>query len=513
MADAAPAVTPLDDGAQAMCTDTWDYIADKGPVCAVGFQSVHDPSSLWFHTFRIFAFKKGCAVATGVTGRYLVNTHNDSEVDTAAQAIQLPALMHFHDSSVPACFGLHFKIGGNGKIYVSTVPTDLKLTSDPDAPDKWVSEADICTRKLDLFCKATPIQNKDGNALAKRMDEWIKNHSPYHKDRNLRSLAACKAWTAHNNFSKQIAIVVELCHREVKTEIQSAYGVAAGAAKKTKKGNSDPLTESQKEKLAEELSTAAAQVARGAAPLEAAVTACSVPVGYRIIEGDFDPELEGTVSTEQLQQILHAGAHERADELLDLLKESEKIALLRQSKAPSLPAVSPWVKLVPEEVNTDQVDDTVECDLNLGPELPREQSSEINSQEDSRRTSKRTRTPADRLGDHIGFTKPKSSSSTETASFMSGTDSDFPRLDEFGTKAKRSYQRSGLYTKDKLQAARKRAGQRSGRKDAAYCDEEEAGVSPQPFYVPASPICQFSSIRVPHVQMLQINHRRTRLRS
>ena len=69
----------------------------------------------------------------------------------------------------------------------------MPRSSAPDAPDKWLTDADVVPRRFDLFAMLEPMQDRDGQALAKKFDQWIK-HSTFFNDIKLKSLAAVRSW-------------------------------------------------------------------------------------------------------------------------------------------------------------------------------------------------------------------------------------------------------------------------------------------------------------------------------
>ena len=456
MADADGSVVMIDD-------DDNDYVCDKGPVTALGLDVNNDPASIWFHTLRVFGFKKGYAVATGVPGRYLVNSHRDTETNSAAQALSLPALMHFHDSNNAAVIGLSFKISSNGRIYVRCVPTDLKISANADGQDKWISDDDVLTRRLDLFSKCEALVNTDGFPLAKRFDDWLKNHSTYFKDRNMRSLAACRAWLAHSKYIKQMATAATLAQQDTRAAIFKAHGLslAPGGRKKT------PAIEAQYAAAEVDAKAASATLQQAAASLGLAVKAASVAVGGRIIEAPFDPDAETSTSAENLQRILHQGAPDCEQELLERLKDNDKLELLRSFKATTLVMMSPLPKAPapPEPAPAAEIErpETNEGSIS--------EHDEMQQDEQAVRVSSRPKSAPVRL-DGPGFsTAPSTSSSTSgkrpRASSL-GTSSDYSNLNSSNEaedgigfdKRKRSYQKSGLFTKEKLLAARNRSDYR-----------------------------------------------------
>ena len=202
--------------------DKYDYVADKGPVASVGLES---DGSFVYQTFRIIGLPKGRSVPAGVPGYYFINT---SAGDDEILLHPLPAILHPADSSEPPVYGLRWKIGANGQIYAMTIPTDVKLTSDADGNEKWLTEADVTPRRLNLFESTQAIENRDGQPLGKKFDQWIKSHSTFFGDIKVKSLAAAKVWCSHNKFTTQVKLVVGNAEAAITAQAHTATGTETG---------------------------------------------------------------------------------------------------------------------------------------------------------------------------------------------------------------------------------------------------------------------------------------------
>ena len=180
-----------------------------------------------------------------------------------------------------------------GKMYALTIPTDLKLSGGPDGTDKWVTPAMIKPVRLGLIHHFEPIENRDGQPLAKNLDVWIKDHFPEFAAIKLKSLANCRAWLQPSKFASHVAAVADLHEITIKKAIAAATGSDEPAAA-NKKGAANAHT----------VAAASAESARVAAlslslPLlnrirevwAIAAAVIAVPIGQRIIEIDLASEL------------------------------------------------------------------------------------------------------------------------------------------------------------------------------------------------------------------------------
>ena len=132
-----------------------EYVADKGPIIQWELD-VPNKCLGSFSTLRIFGLKLGFSTVTGVQGHYLLNTAGQMDASPETQVFTAPCLMHFVDTASVPVFVLMFKwVKASGKIYALTIPTDVKLSSGVDAPDKWITPAMIKPVKL---CSCQPFR-------------------------------------------------------------------------------------------------------------------------------------------------------------------------------------------------------------------------------------------------------------------------------------------------------------------------------------------------------------------
>ena len=334
--------------------DHMEYVADKGPL--IGWQlNEKDQCLESFSTLRMIGLKMGFASVSGVQGHYIVNTSGQTDEEPETQLLAAPCLAHFIDEASPPVFTLMFKwVYAAGKMYALTIPTDLKLSGGPDGTDKWVTPAMIKPVRLGLIHHFEPIENRDGQPLAKNLDVWIKDHFPEFAAIKLKSLANCRAWLQPSKFASHVAAVADLHEITIKKAIAAATGSDEPAAA-NKKGAANAHT----------VAAASAESARVAAlslslPLlnrirevwAIAAAVIAVPIGQRIIEIDLASELvDGVLSTDKLEVILKSkAAAKNYEKLFELLKASDKIALLASQKEPLGFSASPLQLLpLPEE--------------------------------------------------------------------------------------------------------------------------------------------------------------------
>lgn len=222
------------------------YIADKGPVTQWELD-VPNGCLGSFCTLRIFGLKLGFSTVTGVQGHYLSSTAGQIDAEPETQVFTAPCLMHLKDAACVPVFVLMFKwVQASGKIYALTIPTDVKLSSDVDAPDKWITPAMIKPVKLALASHFEPIENRDGQPLAKKLDAWMKDHFPMFAALKLKSLANCRTWLQPSSFVKHVPAVAGVIESNLRAEITAAAGLDA-SKKGTSHTNSAEVLEAAKQ--------------------------------------------------------------------------------------------------------------------------------------------------------------------------------------------------------------------------------------------------------------------------
>ena len=466
---------------------THDFVADKGCCTRIGLEG-DDVDEFWFHTLRIFGLRKGYTIDTDLPGHYLLNTFGLTEEEEAVQAYSLPALLHPIDAGQPALLGLRWKIAPNGNIYAMCVPTDLKLATDVDAPDKYIGEGDVMSRRLNLFKRIEYLENKDGNPLGKKFDSWCKDHSAYFDDLKVKSLAASRAWLSYGNFVKQFDAVNLLAQFEIKKQVTvSCGGQVAAPPKKAaakRKPADNPILDPT---AAVELKRRLLLLQQVTARFALAVKIAAVPVGNRFIEVELDPANEAALDDLQLMDLLKSKAPHKATELFELLKNSDKFKLINEKKGdidfsssplPHIPVVAAGAEGEAEAEAAEAANSESES------ELPEEGPAE-------RRVSKRPKTTrslfdspsakarAERATAKAGLNEREKLAKAKPAAAPTATielpeSSDASSCDK---KERRKYIRSGLFSSDPVVAAAARAAQRGEKPEKP---PEKPGVCTPP---------------------------------
>ena len=307
-----------------------EYVADKGPVTQWELD-VPNGCLGSFCTLRIFGLKLGFSTVTGVQGHYLLNTAGQMDDEPETQVFTAPCLMHFVDAACVPVYVLMFKwVQASGKIYALTIPMDVKLSSGVDAPDKWITPAMIKPVKLSLVSHFVPIENRDGQPLAKKLDAWIKDHFPHFAALKLKSLANCRSWLQPSSFVKHVPAVAGVIETHLRAEIATTAGLDEDAAKKAKANsqtNSAELIHSaQQFKLSQCLPLLASIQDNWAL----AASTIAVPLGHRLIELDLSAALvDEVLSAEKLAELfVSAKSPKHHETLLALLQKSDTAALL-----------------------------------------------------------------------------------------------------------------------------------------------------------------------------------------
>ena len=313
-----------------------EFVADKGPL--VGWElNEADGCVASFKTLRILGFKSGFATVSGVAGHYLVNASEQMDEVPETQAHTAPCIMNFLDKASPPVYVLMFKwVQASGKLYALTIPTDLKLSNDPDGTDKWVTPSMIKPAKLALVSHFEPIENRDGQPLAKKLDLWIKDHFPEFAALKLKSLANCRTWLSPSYYVKHVTSVADVLEKELGAEIAAAAGEGEGGNKKKSQPNtiSSAAIDAAKQSALHSSMLLLHRI-RESWALAAAVIA--VPLGHRIIELTLSAsQVDEVLSPEKLSELLLAKSPKHHEKLLALLQTSDKVQLLAGGKAGSL---------------------------------------------------------------------------------------------------------------------------------------------------------------------------------
>ena len=321
--------------------DAYTYIADKGPVTAFGLAG-DTPDTVWYHTLRIFGLRAGYSTVAGVPGYYLVNKTNAAE-DKAAVSHALPAILHPADDGLPPVFGLYWKIGANGNIYAVCIGTDVKQSTDNDGVDTWIADKDAVPRRIDLFKSIQPIENRDGQQLAKKFDAWAKDHSAYFRELKIRSLIGARAWLSPSNFIRQSQVVYRNAEAAIRSSVKDSSGATADNSKKKKKSKQSTVVDPA---VSAEISRRSAVLDSAVQPLLKYIQTIAVPDGNRIIEVDFGAT-EKEMDPEELESLIRtASPGNWTEAVLELLKTSDKVKLMQtgQAKIPfhSSPLPTPY---------------------------------------------------------------------------------------------------------------------------------------------------------------------------
>ena len=447
-----------------------EYVADKGPIIQWELD-VPNKCLGSFSTLRIFGLKLGFSTVTGVQGHYLLNTAGQMDASPETQVFTAPCLMHFVDTASVPVFVLMFKwVKASGKIYALTIPTDVKLSSDVDAPDKWITPAMIKPVKLALASHFEPIENRDGQPLAKKLDAWMKDHFPLFAALKLKSLANCRTWLQPSSFVKHVPAVAGVIESTLRADITAAAGLDA-SKKATSHTNSAEVLEAAKQLSLSECLPLLASIKE--TWLLAAAT-IAVPLGHRLIEIEMSSALvDEVLSPEKLATLfVQTMSPKHHESILALLQKSDTAKLLASGQKTVLDFTSspfpepPAIEIPSEAV---EVVDGVETDADVGAP-PHSHWSEADSWEEdaeelghattagaeeelqsSGQAGARKRAAPVRLDSSVPI-KKKDKKHSNLATPISGS-------------TRQPYQKTGLFSKDPVKAAAARAALTSAGKE------------------------------------------------
>lgn len=435
--------------------DAYTCIADKGPITAFGLAG-DTADTLWYHTFRIFGLRTGYSTVAGVPGFYLVNKANAAQ-DAAAVCYSLPAILHPADDGLAPVFGLYWKIGPNGNIYAVCLSTDLKQSTDNEGVDKWLNDKDAVPRRLDLFKAMQPIENRDGQPLAKKIDGWMKEHSSYFRELKIRSLIGARAWLNHSNFVRQSQVVYRNAEAAIRSVVKETSGGAADTSKSKRKSKQTTVVDPA---IAIEITRRSVVLDSAVQPLLKYMQTIAVPEGSRIVEVDFGA-IEKEISSEELAALIQNAStgEEWSEAVVHLLKTSDKLKLLQTGQAKiafhSSPFPTPFNRAPPPAAAAENQENSDDSDAERIL-MQAEEAYEFLQ-------TKRKRIPVapievEDAGPSRARAKPKAK---EVINLTQPT-------------GKRKYTKSGIHSKDPIVAAAARAGARMTP------DSSEPGLHPAP---------------------------------
>jgi hypothetical protein len=439
------------DGNFSVDMDGWSYVADKGPVLDWTLSSGKEPGIESFSTFRVFGFPKGHSLVTDLPGYYLVNSCEESAAQV--QVLTAPALLHYQDSDTPPSYLLYFKwLESAGKVYAMTLPTDLKLPTDVDAPIKWLTEKDIKPVKLALVAKCEPLENKDGKALAKNLELWMKEHFNFFQRRKLKSFSNCRAYLSHQTFTKHVETVASIVEEDFVSQLSASCGTGTGKNTTTEGTSADNASSQAYEAELATFMDCLHFVKTVWADLAAKI---AVPLGNRILEVPLDPPVAGAeVDTSALAALIDKSNTKHKHKLQLLLKKGKELAELAAGKGEDLPPSSPLKPPSPPSITSPAapnsepptVDDVNELPVDL---VDVDFLQAIQAEPAEIVHGKRGPRPIDRFSPPLKISKSNPPSKDSTTSANSNS------------SERGKYKMSGLFSKDPVKAAAAREKMRA----------------------------------------------------
>jgi hypothetical protein len=332
--------------------------------------------------------------------------------------------------------------------------------------------------KLALVSHFEPIENRDGQPLAKKLDLWIKDHFPEFAALKLKSLANRRTWLSPSSYVKHVTSVADVLEKELGAEIAAAAGEGEGGNKKKSQPNtiSSAAIDAAKQSALHSSMLLLHRI-RESWVLAAAVIA--VPLGHRIIELTLSAsQVDEVMSPQKLSELLLAKSPKHHEKLLALLQTSDKVQLLAGGKAGSLGFSSSPLELQappvavegeqsdlpPQQINFANIDFV---DSDMSDEEPAAETGEAETREaetGEAETAATARVTGKRARKAVAvFTSPAVSKTKRQNS---------------GTKSSRGkYNKTGLYSANPVKAAAARADLVNAGKD----------IPPRAEWVPTNP--------------------------
>lgn len=463
--------------------DTFDYVMDKGPV--TDFRVGENGSLESYCSLRMFGLRKGYTEFGELPGHYFINAWSGGE-EKAVQCIQAPALVHFKDCGLAPAFVLEWKCM-NEKLYGMTLATAVKVSGggDQDRSEKWLQASDVRPVRVDLMYSVQPIENRDGVPLKKNLDAWLSNHGgERRKALSLTSMSAHRNWCSHSSFTNNFKLVSNAVQTALENAIRestrhAAHQIDAAIAKQL-----PPLLR-MSESICEHLAL------------------IGVPLAHRLMELQIDPEAEVKDMYELISAALGRSDQnkEKATQLFELLRKGERFKCLQEGKCTPQDVMSPLmsshtaqnvVPASPAVVANDDATPNIARQLNFasgsapakGSEASTGEAAEDEHADDAENAGpslRKKRTPTQVFEP----TQCKKRKPTPKAKPDSNT--------------RRSYMKSGLYSKDPVKAAIARAGKlvADGKVPFKGGAEDNATVPPPGVFEFESPHMQLAIVSVP----------------
>ena len=316
-----------------MDTDAYDYVLDKGTLVSA---TVNQHGFDGMCALRAFRLRKGFSVPANLPGHYFVNSSDINVADPASVA-DLPAIVHFKDSATAPALALYWKHGENGKLYLFTIPTAVKVSTNSETgQDKWVQEKDGTVVKLEMVERLDAVENRDGQAIGKAVDEWLKSHSSTFRTLGINSLIDCRTWCQRMmEVDHHVHLVGLAAQRALRQTIADSVGVTSGEgdedqpAKKARTSSAAEatLTEAQEAAYKQRLPALKSAFRQ----LEMHVFYLKVPPSFRMIElDDLAVGKESYTDTEIIEMVKGATSAQHEEKLIQVLKSTDKLRLLSE---------------------------------------------------------------------------------------------------------------------------------------------------------------------------------------
>ena len=443
--------------------ESTDFVADNASIF---YFDEKDPYSGNEYLLRLFALVRGYSCPAGIPGHYFnAATAGDGE-DSTVGVIEAPAIITFIDEGMPAKLCIAFRKYNSTKICAKALDMPLQISG--GAQEKFYKWKEAGSVKLDVIKSFIPLARSDGYNMVKELASWIKSSpspNPF-RDLKLLSVKDLRAWLAAGRYSsKNVDLICDAAVLRARKQVKDASG-AQRAEKRP--SNSAAAQEAQSVELQEVIRRVKLiEVCR--AQMKTCAPFYDAPIGARLVECALPPaEQDGTLDISTLKaMIAKESKKEIAEKLFEIVEKQEILKIIAAGDGAKMPFASPFLALpepapAPAPAGTSGEVDPLEA---ARKDLTSDSDSDSDS-DDSRPSPPKE--PPKQTEPLPGFGKAPAEADPQTGGRASKRARKEPkRLDLGGDKKekkdkskhekpRRSYTKSGIYSKNPVVAAQAR---------------------------------------------------------
>ena len=441
--------------------ESTDFVADNASVF---YFDEKDPYSGNEFLLRLFALVRGYSCPAGIPGHYLSAATTGEGEDSAVGVIEAPAIITFIDEGMPAKLCIAFRKYNSTKICAKALDMPLQISG--GAQEKFYKWKEAGSVKLDVIKSFIPLARSDGYNMVKELASWIKSSpssNPF-RDLKLLSVKDIRAWLAAGRYSsKNVDLICNAAVLRARKQVKDASG-AQRAEKRP--ATSAAAQEAQSVELQEvDRRVQLIEVCR--AQMKTLSPFYDAPLGARLIECALPPaEQDGLLDISTLKTMIEReSSQEIAKKLIEIVEKQEIVKIIAAGDGAKLPFASPFLALpapAPAPAATSEEDPLAAArkDLSDSDSDDSDDSASNGSPSRARKHPPKQRGPhpkAPEADPETGTRASKRSRAEPKRLDLGGdTKGKKEKVKEKEKKPRRSYTKSGIYSKDPVRAAHAR---------------------------------------------------------